>query len=92
MLSERLWQPLGTEEDAYMTIDRLGIEFAGRDLITTVRDLARFGEMMRNRGTFNGRQIVPATVVDEIARGADPRKLPSATYPTLPGWSYHNQW
>lgn len=92
LLSERLWQPLGAQEDAYMTVDRLGIEYAGGGLNTTLRDLARFGEMMRNRGRFNGRQIVPAAVVDEIARGADPAKFPRATYPTLPGWSYHNQW
>ncbi len=92
LLSERLWQPLGAEEDAYMTVDRLGIEFAGGGLNTTLRDLARFGEMMRNRGHFNGRQIVPAVVVDEIARGADPAKFPKLTYPTLAGWSYHNQW
>ncbi len=92
VLSERLWQPLGAEEDAYITVDRLGIEFAGGGLNTTLRDLARFGEMMRNRGHFNGRQIVQAAVVDEIARGADPAKFSRETYPTLPGWSYHNQW
>lgn len=92
LLSERLWQPLGAQEDAYMTVDRLGIEFAGGGLNTTLRDLARFGEMMRNRGHFNDRQIIAATVVDEIARGADPAKFPRATYPTLSGWSYHNQW
>jgi CubicO group peptidase (beta-lactamase class C family) len=92
LLSERLWQPLGAQEDAYMTVDRLGIEFAGGGLNTALRDLARFGETMRNRGLFNGRQIVPTAVIDEIARGADPAKFPRATYPTLPGWSYHNQW
>jgi CubicO group peptidase (beta-lactamase class C family) len=59
LLSERLWQPLGAEEDAYLSVDRLGIEFAGGGLNTTLRDLARFGEMMRNRGQFNGCLIVP---------------------------------
>jgi hypothetical protein len=92
LLSERLWQPLGCEEDAYMAVDRLGIESAGGGLNTALRDLARFGEMVRNRGRFNGRQIVSAAAIDEIARGADPAKFPRATYPTLPGWSYHNQW
>lgn len=92
LLSERIWQPLGPEEDADITVDRLGIEFAGGGLNTTLRDLARFGEMMRNRGTFNGRQMVPASVVDDIARGADPAKFPVESYPTLPGWSYRNQW
>jgi CubicO group peptidase (beta-lactamase class C family) len=92
LLSERIWQPMGAEEDAFYTVDRLGIESGGGGLNTTVRDLARFGEVMRNRGHYNGRQIVPASVVDDIAGGADPAKFAPAGYATLPGWSYRNQW
>lgn len=92
LLSERIWQPMGAEEDAYYTVDRLGIEYAGGGLNTTLRDLARFGELMRNRGRCNGQQLLPAAVVDDIARGADPAKFAKEAYPTLPGWSYRNQW
>jgi CubicO group peptidase (beta-lactamase class C family) len=92
LLSARIWQPMGAEEDAHYTVDRLGIESAGGGLNTTTRDLARFGEVMRNRGEFNGRRIVPAHVVDDIAEGGDPRKFAPAGYATLPGWSYRNQW
>jgi len=92
LLSERIWQPLGAEEDAFYMVDRLGIESGGGGLNTTTRDLARFGEMMRNRGEFNGRQIVPSSVVDDIAKGGDPAKFDAKSYPTLPGWSYRNQW
>ena len=92
LLSERIWQPMGAEEDAYYTVDRLGIEYAGGGLNTSLRDLARFGELMRCRGQFNGRQIIPATVVDDIAKGADPEKFAKDTYPMLQGWSYRNQW
>jgi len=91
-LSARIWQPMGAEEDAYYTVDRLGIESGGGGLNTTLRDLARFGEIMRNRGRFNGRQIVPASVVDDIAKGGDRKKFAPAGYATLPGWSYRNQW
>jgi CubicO group peptidase (beta-lactamase class C family) len=91
-LSQRIWQPMQAEEDAYYTVDRLGIESGGGGLNTTLRDLARFGEMMRNRGHCNGRQIVPASVVDDIARGGDPKQFAPAGYATLPGWSYCNQW
>jgi hypothetical protein len=92
LVSERIWQPMGAEEDAYFTVDRLGTEYAGGGLNTTVRDLARFGELMRCRGELNGRRILPAAAVDDIARGADPAKFAPAGYATLPGWSYHNQW
>jgi CubicO group peptidase (beta-lactamase class C family) len=91
-LSSRIWQPMGAEEDAHYTVDRLGVESGGGGLNTTVRDLARFGEMMRNRGLFNGRQIVPTSVVDDIAKGGDPKKFAPAGYATLPGWSYRRQW
>ena len=92
LLSTRIWQPIGAEEDAYYTVDRLGIESGGGGLNTTTRDMARFGEMMRNRGRLNGRQIVPASVVDDIAGGGDPAKFRPAGYATLPGWSYRKQW
>jgi CubicO group peptidase (beta-lactamase class C family) len=92
LLSERFWQPLGTESDAYMLIDSEGTEFAGGGLDSTLRDLARFGEMMRLEGRFNGRQIVPKSVVDDIRRGGDPAKFAKADYPLLPGWSYRDMW
>jgi CubicO group peptidase (beta-lactamase class C family) len=91
-LSTRIWQPMGAQEDAYYTVDRLGIESGGGGLNTSLRDLLRFGEVMRNRGHFNGRQIVPTGVVDDIAKGGDPKKFAPAGYATLPGWSYCNQW
>ncbi|MBR0936851.1 serine hydrolase [Bradyrhizobium jicamae] len=92
LLSERIWQPIGAEEDAHYHVDRVGTESGGGGLSTTLRDLARFGETMRNHGRFNGRQIVPGSVVEDIARGGDPEKFKPAGYTTLPGASYRNQW
>jgi CubicO group peptidase (beta-lactamase class C family) len=92
VLSERIWQKLGAEHDAYLVIDSEGTEFAGGGFNSTVRDLARFGEMMRLGGRFNGQQIVPQAVVDDIRRGADPAHFTKAGYATLPGWSYRNMW
>ena len=92
LLSERIWQPLGAEQDAYFTIDSHGTDFAGGGLSTGLRDLARFGEMMRCGGRFNGHQIVPAEVIGDIERGADPAQFAQAGYAKLPGWSYRNMW
>jgi hypothetical protein len=91
-LSERIWSRLGAEQDAYITVDTAGTEFAGGGLNTTLRDLARFGEMMRNGGRAMGQQVVPREVVDQICRGGDPAKFVSAGYHTLPGWSYRSMW
>ncbi|MDI1261974.1 MAG: serine hydrolase [bacterium] len=92
LLSQRIWAPMGAEEDAHYHVDRIGIESGGGGLSTTLRDLARFGETIRNHGRFNGRQIVPSSVVEDIARGGDPARFKPAGYVTLPGASYRNQW
>jgi CubicO group peptidase (beta-lactamase class C family) len=92
LLSERVWIPMGAEEDAHYHVDRIGTESGGGGLSTTLRDLARFGETIRNHGRFNGRQIVPSQVVEDIASGGDPAKFKPAGYTTLPGASYRNQW
>jgi CubicO group peptidase (beta-lactamase class C family) len=92
LLSERVWIPMGAEEDAHYHVDRIGTESGGGGLSTSLRDLARFGETIRNHGRFNGRQIVPSAVVEDIARGGDPAKFKPAGYTTLPGASYRNQW
>lgn len=92
LISERIWQKLGMEEDGYLHVDPVGMAACGGGLNLALRDLARFGEMMRNRGVFNGQQVVPAEVVDDIARGAKPEDFAKAGYTTMPGWSYRSQW
>lgn len=92
MLSQRIWSRLGCEQDAAIAVDTQGTEFAGGGLNTCLRDLARFGEMMRNGGQACGQQIVPRAVVEDIQRGASPEHFKMGGYVTLPGWSYRNMW
>jgi CubicO group peptidase (beta-lactamase class C family) len=58
LLSERFHARLGTGHDAYFLIDSTGVEFAGGGLNLTLRDLARYGEMVRLDGRLQGQQIV----------------------------------
>ena len=92
LLQERLWSKLGVEQDAYFTVDPIGVEFAGGGLNLTLRDLARFGEMMRCGGQFNGQQIVPSAVIEDIVRGGHRDHFALAGYQLLPGWSYRTMW
>ena len=89
-LSERIWSKLGMEQDAYFTADSVGNEFAGGGLNAGLRDLARFGEMMRNEDRAGGQQVIPKSVVDDIRTGGERAAFPAASYPLLPGWSYRN--
>lgn len=91
-LSERIWSKLGAEQDAYFTVDLVGNEFAGGGLNAALRDLARFGEMIRNDGRFNGQQIIAKAVIDDIRKGASKDDFAKANYKLLPGWSYRNMW
>lgn len=92
MLSERLWQPLACEEDAYLSVDPTGVPMGGGGLCASLRDLARFGELMRREGEWNGRQLLPQAVVADIRRGGDPAKFAKAGYTLLPGYSYRSMW
>jgi CubicO group peptidase (beta-lactamase class C family) len=92
LLSERIWRHLGAEQDAYFSVDSIGTPFAGGGLNTGLRDLARFGEMMRNGGRFNGRQILPKAAIDDTLSNGNPLVFAKAGYKLLPGWSYRNMW
>lgn len=92
LLSERIWSRLGSEQDAYFTVDSIGTPFAGGGLNAGLRDMARFGEMLRIGGRFNGEQIVPESVVKDIRQGGDKEAFAKAGYSQLKGWSYRAMW
>jgi CubicO group peptidase (beta-lactamase class C family) len=92
LMFDYLWSKLGVEQDAYFTIDTMGVEFAGAGLNVALRDLARFGEMMRLQGYYNGQQIVPGAVIDDIRAGGNRERFAGAGYAQLPGWSYRRMW
>jgi CubicO group peptidase (beta-lactamase class C family) len=92
LLRARLWSALGVEDDAFLQVDAIGTPLVAVALNLRLRDLARFGEMLRLDGAFNGRQVVPASVVADIRRGGSREAFACAGYATLPGWSYRNQW
>ena len=81
---QQIWQKLGAENDAYFMVDSIGTESGGGGLNTTLRDLARFGEVIRNEGRFNGQQIIPAEAVADIEKGGDKEKFAKAGYKPCP--------
>lgn len=63
-----LWEPLGAESDAYYIMDGppgIGREFSGAGFNATLRDFARFGQMVLDGGTAAGRRIVSAEWIRE---------------------------
>ncbi|WP_243878569.1 serine hydrolase domain-containing protein [Winogradskyella pelagia] len=92
LLSERIWKPLGTHVDGYFQIDGAGIAFAGGGFSANMRDMAMFGEMVRNKGKFNKKQILPIALIEDIMKGGDKEKFSKSVYGSLKGWSYRNMW
>ena len=65
-MSRKVWQPLGMESDALMSVDAVRIRHprAYGGVSTTARDLAKVGRLYMNRGRFDGRQVVDSAWVD----------------------------
>jgi CubicO group peptidase (beta-lactamase class C family) len=91
-LTDRIWKPLGMEQEADMMIDSLGTPFSAGGLNLSLRDAARFGQTLLQQGVWQGEQVIPAAVVESISGGGDPSKFAGAGYTTLPGGSYRSQW
>ncbi len=94
IMRERIWEKLGAERDAFWIVGPMAFETSGSGLLTTLRDMARFGQMLLQKGQYNRQQILPVEVVQEIEQGGDPQAFargPTAG-PTNAGWSYHDQW
>lgn len=92
-LEDRFWSQLGMEQDAAIQVDAQGTPFGGGGLMPALRDMARFGEMMRLGGQWNGKQIVPQAAIADIVKGGGKSEFArNGAYPTLPGWSYRNHW
>ncbi|MGN6791621.1 MAG: serine hydrolase domain-containing protein [Streptosporangiaceae bacterium] len=96
LISRELWQPMGAEFDAEITVDRRGNPMADGGVSATLRDLARLGLLFLRRGRSGGREVVPSWWVDDTVRGAPdgPRAFAEgddrAGYP--PGGHYRNCW
>jgi CubicO group peptidase (beta-lactamase class C family) len=91
LASDRLWRRMGAEQDAYQTVDGLGVPFAGGGLTAGLRDLGRLGLLMLNEGVVNGKRLFPEEVVTRIRAGGDKNKFGNG-FPTLAGASYRSQW
>ncbi|EQB30763.1 serine hydrolase domain-containing protein [Sphingobium ummariense] len=91
LASERLWRPMGAEQDAYMTVDGTGVPFAGGGLSAGLRDMGRLGMLILNEGVINGKRLFPAAAAQALRAGGDPKKFGTA-YPALIGGSYAGLW
>lgn len=93
-LSDRIWSKLGMEHDAQFLTEASNQPLGGSGLVATARDLARFGQMLLQGGTYNGRQVLSPSVAEGFSQGGDRKafELYAKDAPYMKGFSYRDQW
>ena len=66
LVSERIWKPIGAERSAGITVDVSGFTLASGGMFATLRDTARIGQLILNRGKAGNRQVIPEDWIDDI--------------------------
>lgn len=64
---DHLWQPMGAEGDATWLCDSRGKEYNCVGFAARLRDWARLGRLVAQRGRMGGRQVVSAAYVESCA-------------------------
>ena len=69
--SEKIWSQIGTQDDAYWSLDRKnGNEKAFCCIYATTRDFAKLGRLLLHRGIWNGKRLVSEHYFNEFSSPA----------------------
>jgi CubicO group peptidase (beta-lactamase class C family) len=68
VIAERLWGRLGAERDALLLENAHGVPIAHGGLVTTLRDLARFGLLFTPSGSEQMENVIPQRVIQRMLR------------------------
>jgi CubicO group peptidase (beta-lactamase class C family) len=70
--SEKIWAPVGMEQDAVWMVDKAGLERGGCCISATLRDYARIGLFMLGGGKAGDTQVAPDGWVEEATANHAP--------------------
>jgi CubicO group peptidase (beta-lactamase class C family) len=85
-MQEKLYDPMGMEYDGYWLLDGKEMEMVLGGLNLTMRDYAKIGTLFLNKGSLNGKQIVPSEWVKSSVTPDGPHVQPGEEF----GYGY--QW
>jgi len=93
VMGGEIWSRLGAEHDAQISVDYKGSPVANGGFVITLRDLARFGQMVLDDGYYNGAQVIPSGWIDDIRfHGRNSAWKPTKYGKIWPDGFYRNQW
>ncbi|KAF2159150.1 hypothetical protein M409DRAFT_30434 [Zasmidium cellare ATCC 36951] len=93
VISELLWQPLGAESDALITVDKEGSARAAGGMCATLRDIARIGQLI----VEGGKGIIPSAWLDDIVNGGSKEAFAQGAWAAgfaedFSGLAYRSHW
>lgn len=91
VVSTVLWQPMGAEYPADMTVDRFGVARSAGGICATLRDIGRIGTLMTSRPVAT--DVVPPSFIEDTYMNGDAQawaRGASASY--IPNGRYRNKW
>ena len=93
LLSSLIWQPMGAHTDGYVTVDRNTLARGAGGICITLDDLARFGDLMLNKGSVNTLSVIPESWIDDtLNKGNRDAWLKGDFSVLLPQGCYRNKW
>ena len=72
LIETQLWSKLAPVGKSYYLTDGYGNAFVLGGLNITTRDYAKFGELFRNKGVWNGEQVIPENWVSKSTQNNAP--------------------
>ena len=91
LVATHIWSKLGGEHDAYIALDGAGSAQFEAGFASSLRDLARFGQMLCQGGVLAGRLVVPSWWIADVQQGGDKGLFAaSADADLIPGGSYRS--
>lgn len=95
LIGSELWAPMGAESEADLTVDRHGFPAPNTGISATLRDFGRFGHLMLDGNTVDGRPVVPLSWIEDTVRGGPDSAAAFAHnkyQEYFPNGFYRNQW
>ena len=91
LIATEVWSKLGGEHDAFIALDGAGSAQLESGFASSLRDLARFGQMLCQGGVFAGQLVVPTRWIRDILVGGDKKAFAaSADADLLPSGAYRS--
>ena len=83
--SEKLWKPLGMNDDGLWHTDATGMEFTYCCVNTNARNFAKLGQLLLQNGVWNNKEILDSSFVEKIHSSNG-----LVDYYGLSGWLFPN--